>query len=140
MKKLFAFLFSISILCSLGQNPEWKKEQLMPAKELADKINANTKDKPLIFNVGPMDNIKTAVSLGFATNATFGERLKSALTMESKNKAIVVYCGCCSSKTCPNIKPAYDMLLSLGFKNTKILDIPENLKPDWVAKGYPMEK
>lgn len=122
-----------------SQAPLWKKEQLMPTQELSDKIKTNAKDKPVIFNVGPMENIKTAVFVGKATSATCVEKMKSTLAMENKNKPVVIYCGCCSYASCPNIKPAYDALIAQGFKNTKVLELPEGIKPDWVAKGYPME-
>lgn len=140
MKQLLTLVFALSgLLHAYGQAPVWKKEQLMPTQELADKINTNAKDKPVVFNVGPMDNIKTAIFVGRATSATCAEKMKSALAMESKTKSVVVYCGCCSFSSCPNLKPAYDALISQGFKNTRILEIPEGLKPDWVAKGFPME-
>lgn len=122
------------------QTPTWTKEQLMPAKELATKIQTNAKDKPIIFNVGPMENIKGAIAVGAATNLTFSSRVASELAMENKTKAIVVYCGCCSYSSCPNIKPAYDALIAQGFKNTKVLELPVGIKPDWVAKGYPLER
>lgn len=122
------------------QTPTWKKEQLMSTVELANKIKLNTKDKPLIFNVGPMENIKDAIAVGAATNLTFASKMQANLAMENKTKAIVVYCGCCSYASCPNIKPAYDILIAQGFKNTKVLELPEGIKPDWVAKGFPMEK
>ena len=140
MKTIFTLLLITSgLLSSYAQAPIWKKEQLMPTKELADKITANAKDKPLIFNVGPMENIKGAQAVGAATNATFSTKILSYLTMESKTKPIVVYCGCCSYASCPNIKPAYDYLVAQGFKNTKVLELPDGIKPDWVAKGYPTE-
>ncbi len=140
MKTLFILIVACSGLFSnYFQAPTWKKEQLMSTKELADKIQTNAKDKPLVFNVGPMENIKSAVAVGVATNITFSDRMKATLAMENKTKAIVVYCGCCSYSSCPNIKPAYDALLAQGFKNTKVLELPEGIKPDWVAKGYPME-
>ena len=132
-------LITSGLLSTYAQAPVWKKEQLMPTKELADKITANAKDKPLIFNVGPMENIKGAQAVGAATNATFSNKILSYLTMESKTKPVVVYCGCCSYSSCPNIKPAYDILIAQGFKNTKVLELPEGIKPDWVAKGYPTE-
>lgn len=122
-----------------AQAPTWKKEQLMSTADLAAKIKANAKDKPLIFNVGPMENITGAIAVGAATNATFSNKIISYLTMENKTKPIVVYCGCCSYSSCPNIKPAYDVLIAQGFKNTKVLELPEGIKPDWVAKGYPVE-
>lgn len=140
MKTLFTLiLIGSGLFSSYAQAPTWKKEQLMPTKELADKINTNAKDKPLIFNVGPMENIKGAIAMGAATSVTFNNRIESSLAMESKTKPIVVYCGCCSYASCPNIKPAYDMILTHGFKNIKVLELPEGIKPDWVAKGYPTE-
>jgi hypothetical protein len=141
MKHVFTLVLAFSgLLSAFSQAPTWKKEQLMPTQELADKIKTNAKDKPIIFNVGPMENIKTAVFVGRATSATCVEKMKSTLAMESKTKPIVVYCGCCSYASCPNIKPAYDALIGLGFKNTKVLELPEGIKPDWVAKDYPMEE
>ena len=141
MKKLITLLFIFSgILFAHSQAPIWTKQQLMPTKELADKINSADKNKPLIFNVGPMENIKTAMEVGRATSVTGIERIKSSVAMENKNREIVVYCGCCSYASCPNIKPAYDVLISAGFKNTKVLELPEGIKPDWVAKGYPMQE
>jgi thiosulfate/3-mercaptopyruvate sulfurtransferase len=140
MKKLATLLLIFTgVLMSYSQQNLWKKEQLMDTKELADKINAKAKDLPLIFNVGPMEAIKTAVNIGLGTSVTAMEKLKSTLSMENKNRVVVVYCGCCSYANCPNIKPAYDALIKGGFKNAKVLDLPEGVKPDWVAKGYPME-
>jgi len=117
----------------------WKKEQLMPTSLMAEQIKTNAKDKPLIFNVGPMDNIKGSVFVGRGTSVSSIDKMRGTLSMENKNRTIVVYCGCCSYASCPNIKPAYDALISLGFKNAKVLDLPVGLGPDWQAKGYPME-
>lgn len=111
----------------------------MSTTELSTKLKTNAKDKPLVFNVGPMQNIKTAVAVGAATNITFASKMKETLAMENKTKAIVVYCGCCSYSTCPNIKPAYDALVEMGYKNTKVLELPVGLNPDWISKGFPME-
>lgn len=141
MKYLVTLLLTLTFAFSVqAQAPVWKKEQLMPTAELAEKIKTNAKDKPLLFNVGPMEQIKGAIFVGRGTSATSIEKMKSTLSLENKNKAVVVYCGCCSYASCPNIKPAYDALISLGFKNAKVLELPEGIKPDWVAKGYPMEE
>lgn len=140
MKYLATLVLSLSALTQTYSQTTWKKEQLMPTRELADKINTNAKDKPLVFNVGPMENIKTAKVIGLGTSISAMEKMKSSLSMENKNRTIVVYCGCCSYANCPNIKPAYDALISNGFKNAKVLELPEGIKPDWVAKGYPMEE
>lgn len=140
MKRALTLFFFLALgMSSFAQTPLWKPEQLMPTKTLADKINANATDKPLLFNVGPMDNIKGAVAVGRATSVTGIEKIKTTLAWEAKARQVVVYCGCCSYASCPNIKPAYDAVLAAGFKNVKVLELPVGLREDWVAKGYPME-
>jgi hypothetical protein len=130
------------LLSSFVQQQEpWKKEQIMPTKELAEKIQKNNpKDLPVIFNVGPMENIKTAIKTGNTDSEEGIKKLTATVSTMKKNTKIVVYCGCCSYANCPNIRPAFKKLQELGFKNVKVLDIPEGLKPDWVAKDYPIEK
>jgi rhodanese-related sulfurtransferase len=141
MKKILTLAaFTLCVAFASAQQNEWKKEQLMPTAEMAEKIKTNPKDKPLLFNVGPMENIKGAVFVGRGTSVSSIDKMKGTLSMENKNRTVVVYCGCCSYASCPNIKPAFDALVSLGFKNAKVLDLPEGIKPDWVAKGYPMEE
>jgi len=140
MKFLVTLLTFIS-LTAFAQEPAntWKKEQILPTKDLADKIKANAKDLPLVLNVGPMQNIKTAQLVG-AVNYEFGMmRLKDKLEGLDKNKDVVFYCGCCSYKTCPNIKPAYDAAIKAGFKKVQILDLPVGIEEDWLKKGYPVE-
>lgn len=140
MKKIIALALLFVAGLSVAQQNNWKPEQLMPTAEMAEKIKTNAKDKPLLFNVGPMDNIKGSVFVGRGTAVSSIDKMKSTLSMENKNRTVVVYCGCCSYASCPNIKPAFDALIALGFKNAKVLDLPEGIKPDWVAKGYPMEE
>lgn len=140
MKHLLTLAFFITVSLGSAQQNNWKKEQLMPTAEMAEKIKTNAKDKPLLFNVGPMENIKGAVFVGRGTSVSSIDKMKGTLSMENKNRTVVVYCGCCSYASCPNIKPAFDALIALGFKNAKVLDLPEGIKPDWVAKGYPMEE
>lgn len=142
MKRFIAItLILAGGLYSFIQTPTWKKEQMMPTKELADKINSNInpKEKPLVLNVGPMEQIKTAIEVGRATSVTGIEKIKSTVAWENKNRTVVVYCGCCSYASCPNIRPAYDALIAAGFKNAKVLELPVGIKEDWVSKGYPME-
>ena len=54
------------------------------------------------------------------------------------SKEIVIYCGCCPWEECPNVRPAFAELKRLGFKNLRVLDIPQNFGEDWVKKGYPV--
>ncbi|HXB39943.1 MAG TPA: rhodanese-like domain-containing protein [Bacteroidia bacterium] len=140
MKKIYSTLAAIFIIAnSFAQQNPWKKDQIMLTKYLVMKIQSKSGDMPVILNVGPMENIKTAIKIG-ATNTTAGmNNLKSITANIDKNKEVVIYCGCCSYDNCPNIRPAFQMLQELGFKKVKVLDIPEGIKPDWVAKDYPVE-
>lgn len=52
---------------------------------------------------------------------------------------IVIYCGCCPWSHCPNIWPAYQTLIRMGFTQVKALYIADNFGTDWVSKGYPVE-
>ncbi|HCS20823.1 MAG TPA: hypothetical protein DIW47_09730 [Bacteroidetes bacterium] len=56
----------------------------------------------------------------------------------SRDAEIIIYCGCCPFSDCPNIRPAFEVLNELKFTNPKLLNLPKNLKADWIDKGYPM--
>ncbi len=121
-----------------GQNYPWKKDQIMETFDLSTRIKNNV-DLPIILNVGPEKNIKTAIKIE-PTNSEAGiKKLKSTATNFNKNRTVVIYCGCCSFSNCPNIQPAFNTLVNMGFKSVKVLNIPEGIAPDWIAKKYPME-
>jgi thiosulfate/3-mercaptopyruvate sulfurtransferase len=67
------------------------------------------------------------------------DALRNAVRAIPRNTQIVIYCGCCPMKNCPNIRPAYRLLKELGFERLGVLDLPTNFHTDWVAKGYPVE-
>ena len=118
----------------------WKPEQMIAPASLVAVIKSDNPQKPLIINVGPSGLIKGAVNIGPAREDANAESLKKLLAKEKKYKEIIVYCGCCPYKNCPNIRPAYTILSSMGFANFKLLDLPQNLKADWIDRGYPMNK
>ena len=144
MKKLtpyFSFimliLFSITIQAQTTKEP-WTDSQLMPTKELADQINAADKSQPLIINIGPQAVIKGSVDVGPGKEKTNIKALEKMLAKQDKNKEVVIYCGCCPFEKCPNIRPAFNQLKELGFTHAKLLNIPQNIKVDWIDKGYPV--
>jgi hypothetical protein len=138
MKHLFTILFLVCTTFVFAQDP-WKKEQIMPTKELADRITSG-KDLPIILNTGPMDQIKGAIKVGAVNSAEGLQKLKSELAKGNKKQEVVVYCGCCSYANCPNIRPAFNEATKMGYKKVRVLDIPEGFGQDWTAKGYPQEK
>ena len=76
---------------------------------------------------------KGLVVLGFPS-----DQFKQELSKLSKSSQVVVYCGCCPFERCPNIRPAFNLMKGMGFINGKLLNIPTNLKQNWIDKGYPL--
>jgi thiosulfate/3-mercaptopyruvate sulfurtransferase len=53
---------------------------------------------------------------------------------------IVLYCGCCPVRNCPNVRPASAAVRALGRANAHVLDLPTRFAADWTEKGYPVER
>ncbi|MEO8886076.1 MAG: rhodanese-like domain-containing protein, partial [Mucilaginibacter sp.] len=90
--------------------------------------------------IGAVEDLPGAVHIGPVSDQQNMEKLRQILANLPKNKAVVIYCGCCPFTKCPNIQPAYRELKKNGFTQIKVLDLPTNLKTNWIAKGYPLEK
>jgi thiosulfate/3-mercaptopyruvate sulfurtransferase len=144
MKKISVFSLAIWILAAVpclaqdeGKEP-WRNEQLLSTATLASVINNNAVAKPVIFCIGPGAPIKGSIEIGPGREEANLIKLKRQLAGLPKDKNIVLYCGCCPFANCPNIRPAFSLLNSLKFTNHKLLDIPKNIKVDWIDKGFPV--
>lgn len=118
------------------QKNTWTASQLMKPESLVKMIRAGQKIK--IYNIGVVQDIKGAVNMGAASEKENLERFAKALKGIPSNAALVVYCGCCPMDKCPNIRPAFQLLNDLKFKNARLLELPVNVKTDWIDKGYPL--
>ncbi|MGI4728777.1 MAG: hypothetical protein ACRYFL_15980 [Janthinobacterium lividum] len=119
------------------RNP-WKINQLIEPAELAAIIQNPQAQKPLILNIGAVEDIKDATHIGPANKTENLEILMEKVKSLSKNTAMVIYCGCCPFGKCPNIRPAFTALQNAGFSNVKLLNLPVNLNTNWTSKGYPL--
>lgn len=141
----FRMLFCLLLTCLslltiqklVAQEP-WSAEQLMQPKELAKKIN-NRDRAVVIFNVGPAGRIKNSIYIGPTQDEESLNLLKSKLSKLPKNTEVVIYCGCCPFKHCPNVRPAFKLLNEMHFSNAKLLNLSKNLKADWIDEGYPLQ-
>ncbi|MFL2611473.1 MAG: rhodanese-like domain-containing protein [Flavobacteriaceae bacterium] len=143
MKKIyFSILLLIIISCKQNQNNKtlepWSKSQLLEPKLLSSNIKSE-KDLPKIISIGPGVVIKNSIGIGECRYNENIEKLKSLISSYSKDDQIVLYCGCCPFKNCPNIRPAFTLMNELGFKNHKLLNIKNNIKADWIDMGYQTE-
>jgi len=118
---------------AFGQAAPWSDSQLMAPSALAADLSYS-----VIYNIGAVEDIKGAKHIGAVSEAKNLAKFKSTIAGLAKNTTIIIYCGCCPFTKCPNIRPAYLELKKEGFTNIKVLDLPTNLKSDWIAKGYPL--
>lgn len=120
-----------------AQNPvNWTSNQLIEPAHLAELIT-NNKPLPVILSVGPAALIPHSINIGAITNDDNAKNFRSQISNMPKDTAIVVYCGCCPFEHCPNARPAIAILNEMGFTKYKLLDLPKNIKTDWLDKGYP---
>lgn len=122
------------------QKEPWREEQLIEPAELVRILNDPKEEDPIIFNIGPVENIKNSIEIGAVRRKEYITKLKVELSEVPKNKFIVIYCGCCPFKVCPNVRPAFKLLNKKGFNNHKLLNISKNIKVDWINKGYPLQE
>jgi thiosulfate/3-mercaptopyruvate sulfurtransferase len=99
---------------------------------------------PVLVHVGfpPLyrgKHIPQSIFAGPASRPDGLELLKKSVANLSRDRELVVYCGCCPWEMCPNIKPAMEVLRQMGFTKVKALMIATNFKTDWTDQGYPVE-
>ena len=124
---------------SIAQNPiNWTPDQLMNPLELSNILKEN-KQVPVIYNIGPGALIPHSKDIGMIKEADNMKLFKDELGKVPKDTQIVIYCGCCPYEHCPNVRPAIQLLKEMKFTNFKLLDLPKNIKTDWINKGYPIE-
>ncbi len=131
------FNISFQKSATAQEKDNWTEAQLMQPAALAKII----KDNPTsiyIYDIGPSGVIKGAIPIGEGSEPQNIQKMRGIIRRLPKNTPIVVYCGCCPFKNCPNIRPALSLLSELSFTNYKLLNLPNNLKKDWIDKGYPM--
>jgi len=137
MKKLLFILLAVVVFAFVVQYT-YTKEQLMAPADLAKVLNDAKAKKPVVLNVGSVEDIKTAINVGPASIKLGIDKMNAELPKIKKDQSIVIYCGCCALEHCENIPPALKLLKEKGYKKVKVLNIPVGLGEDWKSKGYPM--
>jgi hypothetical protein len=123
---------------SLDKPNLWQATDLLQPADLAATLRNKNAKRPVILNIGVVEDIYGAKNIGAASKKENLEKLKGSLMNLPKNNMVIIYCGCCPFDKCPNIRPAFNMMKDMGFINGKLLNIPVNLKQDWINRGYPM--
>lgn len=116
----------------------------MAPADLAKRLQGDPSSRPVVAHVGPKVLFKKAHLPGAEHPGETGEpeglaAFETWATPLPRDRAIVLYCGCCPWDHCPNIRPAYRRLNELGFKDVSVLDLPKTLQANWIDQGYPIE-
>jgi len=119
--------------------------QLLQPAELVQILRSSGGEKPLILQVGSHvlyaeAHVPGSEYVGAGGQESGLQALRDRVKALKHDQFVVLYCGCCPWAKCPNIRPAFQQLVSLGFTHVKVLYLADNLGTNWVAKGYPVAK
>jgi thiosulfate/3-mercaptopyruvate sulfurtransferase len=141
-----SLLFSLAGCGSLAASREpWTEAQLISPEALHQRLAGTKMARPLILQVGfrtlyDQGHIPGSQYHGPASKPEGLAELEKYLQHLPRRREIIIYCGCCPWHDCPNIRPAFQALNSLGFTRVKVLSIPSTFLVDWANAGYPIEK
>ena len=132
--------FAFNLLASPGASDPWTSQQLLNPADLAKTLNNPKAPQPIIYSIGMQAIIKNSIEIGPAMIKDNLNNLKARLEKLPKNSNIVIYCGCCPFERCPNVRPPMELLKGMQFTNYKLLNLPQNIKVDWIDHGYPLSE
>ncbi len=84
-------------------------------------------------------HIPGSIYAGPASSPSGLRRLRQLVKAWPRTTAILIYCGCCPFRMCPNIRPAYALLHGMGFYHIQVLYLPHGLNRDWIQKRLPIQ-
>jgi thiosulfate/3-mercaptopyruvate sulfurtransferase len=116
---------------------------LLPPADLNARLADVRTGKIAVLHVGPeylwgKGHIPGSRWVGEAGTDDGLASLQAALKATPPDTEVVAYCGCCPFTHCPNVWPARRALA--GRAKASFLDLPTNLKTDWIAKGFAVDK
>ena len=123
----------------------WTADQLLEAEGLAKIVSDPHSLSPLILYVGPAvlykrAHVSGAKGIGPTSEPDGLKNLQREAQTLGRDRELVLYCGCCPWKVCPNVRLAFKTLQDMGFKRVKVLYLPHSFKQDWANKGFPVQQ
>ena len=140
-----AVLIALSSPASLQADSDpWTKAQTVQAADLAKELGNPHTARAVLFvgfkRLYGAGHIKGAEYHGTAGSEEGLKEMTAWAAGLSRSTNLVIYCGCCPMDHCPNIRPAFKALQGLGFKNLRVLLLPQDFSTDWAGKGFPYDK
>jgi thiosulfate/3-mercaptopyruvate sulfurtransferase len=123
----------------------WQASQLVQPADLVRQLNGPDASRPLVVSVGfeflfQSAHVPGAVLYGPGREPSGLKALEDAARSWPRDRDIVIYCGCCPMKQCPNLRPAFRTLAGMGFTRLRVLELQHDFRQDWLQKGLPTEK
>ena len=117
----------------------------MAPRDLAARLDEVREGRLDVLHVGPAylfgkSRVPHARHAGEASTEAGYASLVAALRKLAAGREVVLYCGCCPTKNCPNVAPAERAAREASLRRASVLDLPTTLKANWSAHGYPVEK
>jgi thiosulfate/3-mercaptopyruvate sulfurtransferase len=127
-----------------GKAFPWTPDRLLAPSDLARRLPPAT-GAPTVLHVGPVSlfegaRVPGAVSVGEGGEARGLAELERRVQPFARDRELVIYCGCCPWKNCPNIRPAFEKLAALHFTNVRVLDLPTTFRAGWSEQGFPVAR
>lgn len=118
---------------------------LLAPSTLAARMSDVEAGKIAVFYVGPpalfgRGHVPGARKMAPVDSEQGRRALADELARVPVETDIVLYCGCCPYRNCPNVRPASAIARALGRKNAYVLDLPTRFATDWTEKGYPVAR
>lgn len=125
--------------------PAWAQAHRINARQAAAELRRPPAARPQVLQIGfrvlyQGGHIPGAIFAGPARSARGRARLRRLVKNWSRTKRILIYCGCCPFKMCPNIRPAWRVLARMGFHRLQVLELPHSFYKDWVQAGLPVRR
>lgn len=117
----------------------------MAPEALAARLAEVQSGKLVVLYVGPhalfgRGHVPGAREVGEAGTEEGLAALQLALRDIPASTDVVLYCGCCPVRSCPNVRPASAALKASGRNNAYMLDLPTRFATDWAEHGYPVAR
>ena len=147
-----ASFVGLTVACGGDSSPassaggSWTDADTVSPASLAQELTTATGNgKPVVVYTGPpflykLGHIPGAVAHGPASTAEGLSDLEGWARSLPRTSNVVIYCGCCPLRNCPNLRPSFEALKGVGFARLRVLVLPASFGTDWADKGLPVER
>lgn len=120
----------------------WTAAQVMTPEQLVQELAGPTKPTVIAVTfkqIYDRAHVPGALYFGPGQNPVTLARLKQWAETQPKDQEVVLYCGCCPWRDCPNIHPPFSLLKDLGFTKLRVVRLESDFTRNWIQKKYPVE-